>query len=189
MGYVVKYGLGGLEFLAGIPGTLGGALVMNAGVVGREIGSAVRTVNVLDESLAERELAAGAAGFGYRSSSLAGYPLVAGVRLALTPRPPAAIRADIAGQVHRRRLTQPYGIPSAGSVFKNPPGDYAGRLIEAAGCKGWREGDALVSDRHANFIVNTGAASARQVLGLIERVRAAVRSRFGIELELEIKTV
>jgi UDP-N-acetylmuramate dehydrogenase len=180
-------GLSGLEFAAGIPGSLGGAICMNAGAHRQSISSVVESVTVMDHLGCESVLSPEAAGFSYRQSLIpergqiviqATLQLVAGAREEITAR----VRRNLA----RRREGQPLNLPSAGSVFKNPPGDWAGRLIEAAGAKGWRVGEAQVSEKHANFIVNLGEARAEEVLLLISKVRRQVAEKFGVQLELEI---
>jgi len=183
-------GLGGVEFSAGIPGTVGGAVIMNAGANGSSISTLVREVTLLDFTGVFSRKSKEEMHFGYRTSILQREPaIVVEVCFSCHPRNKKAIREEMEKYIARRRLTQPLGLPSAGSVFKNPPGDSAGRLIEAAGLKGLRFGDAQVSGVHANFIVNLGAASARDVLALIDRVREAVYGRFGVELQLEVKVV
>lgn len=189
-GAALEAGVGGFEFLTGIPGTVGGAVVMNAGAFGRAAGDLCESVRLLDEdgrlkTLSRRELF-----FGYRTSSLQGKNAVvveAAFRGAL--REPAAIRADMEAVQKRRWATQPSGYPSAGSVFKNPPGTSAGFLIEQAGAKGLRCGGAAVSPVHANFIVNLGGATARDVLDLISKVKTVVKQRFAVELELEVQVL
>lgn len=181
-------GLGGLEFAVGIPATIGGAVTMNAGANGVSMADIVDTVTVIDYDVRERVFGVEELGFGYRTSLLQQLPaIVVEIVLRLTRRDPIEIRRRGEEFLRRRRITQPLEYPSAGSVFKNPPGDAAGRLIELAGAKGLRIGDAMVSEKHANFIVNLGNAQARDVLLLIERVREMVREKFGIQLELEVK--
>lgn len=182
-------GLGGAEPLVGIPGTVGGALVMNAGTREREIGDVVSSVDLFDlESLEPRRLGAAEVRFAYRSSTLDG-GLVLGATLSLK----AGERADIMDRVRRhqkRRLeTQPIHTHNVGSTFKNPPGRFAAQLIEEAGLKGRVHGGARISPMHANFIENFDGASAADVLALVEEARAAVRAREGLELELEMKTL
>lgn len=180
--------LSGLEFAAGIPGTVGGAIVMNAGAHDGDMARLVQWVEAVHRDGHVATFGAAACRFRYRGSRFLdenGWIVTRAV-LQLTPGEPAAIKEKMDAYLGRRRRTQPLGSRNAGSVFKNPPGDYAGRLIEAAGCKGWREGQAEVSTLHANFIVNRGDASAADVLKLIQRVRAAVQERFGVTLELEV---
>ncbi|MDE2038805.1 MAG: UDP-N-acetylmuramate dehydrogenase [Elusimicrobia bacterium] len=182
-------GLGGLEPLVGVPGTLGGALVMNAGTREGEIGALVEEVEALDPARAsELRLAGSELSFGYRSSNLAGLVVTAGLL-----RLKAAGKADIMDRVsrlqQRRSRTQPIHTFNVGSTFKNPPGQFAARLIEQAGLKGASVGGARLSPLHANFIENFGAASAKDVLALVDRVRAAVLRDSGVALELEMKVI
>lgn len=178
-------GLAGLEGASGIPGALGGALRGNAGAYDWSLGDCVAWVEAFDRDGAKRRFAASEAGFGYRRSALADW-LVTRAHLVLKPDDPDRILERIDATL-ARRSGQPYGVCSAGCVFKNPPGDRAARLIEAAGLKGERRGDAVVSPQHANFIVNEGAATGRDVMSLIDAVRRRVREIFGIELETEVQ--
>ena len=183
-----RRGLGGLEFLAGIPGTLGGAAVMNAGAWGKEIGSFIEQVKVIDPEGNLKVLGRAELGFGYRRSCLqTGKYVVAEVVLRLRKGTAGPIRKKIAGFLARRKLNQPLGCPNAGSIFKNPKGKFAGQLLEAAGCKGARVGDAQVSVKHANFILNLGEARARDVLKLMTRMQNAVKRKFKVRLEPELK--
>ncbi|MGE5576390.1 MAG: UDP-N-acetylmuramate dehydrogenase [Syntrophothermus sp.] len=184
-------GLSGLEFAGGIPGSLGGALYMNAGAHGSDISRVVERVRVIHrESGGIEELDAKVLEFGYRTSLLRRRGYVAlGAELALARGVPAEIRARMDEFTKRRRTTQPQGLPNAGSIFRNPPGQAAGRLIEEAGAKGMTVGGAEVSTVHANFIVNRGEATASDVLKLISRVQALVEEHHGIRLEREIEFV
>lgn len=183
-------GLGGFEFSAGIPGTVGGALVMNAGANGSSIGELVREIVVLNFEGELHRKTKEEMNFGYRSSVLQREPsIVVEASFSCYPRDKDAIKDEMETFVAKRKLTQPLCQPNAGSVFKNPPGDSAGRLIEMAGLKGMRVGNAQISTLHANFIVNLGSATARDVLALIDRVRETVRSRFDVELKLEVKVI
>ncbi|HEY8486790.1 MAG TPA: UDP-N-acetylmuramate dehydrogenase [Limnochordales bacterium] len=181
--------LGGLEFGVMIPGTMGGAVVMNAGAHHRSIGPRVRRVRCFTRQGREEQLEGHELAFGYRFSLLQGRPdlVVAEVELELEPRPRAALVQEMERFLEVRRRTQPLGEPGAGSIFKNPPGDFAGRLIERAGLKGWRRGDVEVSPVHANFIVNKGSARCLDVLRAIRMVQEAVQERFGVTLELEVR--
>ncbi|HMG22895.1 MAG TPA: UDP-N-acetylmuramate dehydrogenase, partial [Kofleriaceae bacterium] len=182
--------LGGIEFLGGVPGSVGGGLIMNAGTyLGefKDVTSWVETVRLADGELVRRDNAA--CGFRYRHSDLPATEVVVAAELALRPRPSAEIRAEVAALRKRRAEREPRKVASNGSTFKNPPGEFAGRLIEAAGCKGWREGDAVCSPVHANWLVNTGRASADELTRLIERVRGEVARVHGIGLELEVKII
>lgn len=179
-------GARGIGSLAGIPGSVGGALRMNAGT-DREIGDFVREVWVQTPSRPDAH--AVSPQYFYRRTSLARDALVARVTLAFERGTPAEVRAEMQARLVRRKTTQPLQWPNAGSCFRNPPGDRAGRLIEAAGAKGWRVGGAEVSALHANFIVNSGGATAQDVTTLLARVRRAVHDRFAIDLELEVHLV
>jgi len=185
--FAAQAGLAGLEFGVGIPGTLGGWLAMNAGTREREIGGAVLAVDWLCSGQ-RSDQPASALRFSYRRLERPAGTILLGARLALHPDDPAAIRERMREQLEARRATQPVDQPSCGSVFKNPPGDHAGRLIEAAGLKGLRCGGARISELHANFIV-TSDARAADVLELIGQARRAVADRFGIELETEVQIV
>jgi UDP-N-acetylmuramate dehydrogenase len=176
----------GAGSLAGIPGSAGGALRMNAGT-DREFGEFVRDVWV--QTPAKPGPHAVTPQYFYRHTTLARDAVVARVTLAFARGEPAAVRESTQARLVRRKHTQPLQFPNAGSCFRNPPGDHAGRLIEAAGAKGWREGGAEVSELHANFIVNRGDARAADVAALLARVRRAVADRFGVELELEVHFV
>jgi UDP-N-acetylmuramate dehydrogenase len=173
----------GIDGLAGIPGSVGGSLRMNAGT-DREIGEFVREVWV--QAPAKPEAHAVTPQFFYRHTTLARDAVVAWAVLAFERGDPGAARERMQQRLVRRRETQPLAFPNAGSCFRNPPGDKAGRLIEAAGAKGLRVGGAEVSNLHANFIVNTGEASAADVAALLARVRRRVADRFGVELQLEV---
>lgn len=184
-------GLSGLEWAGGIPGTVGGAVAMNAGAHGSQISTWLRRVELVDRKGGHSTQGPEALGFGYRRSALIATRshavVAASFRLQLDD--PAAIRQRMKAFAARRRRTQPLGIPSSGSVFKNPPGDHAGRLIELAGLKGHQVGGAQVSPIHANFIVNRGGATAADVLNLIDRIRERVLAEFGVRLELEVELV
>lgn len=189
--YCALHGLSGLEFGAGIPGTLGGWLAMNAGIGSREMKDVVREIELLDASgrhglhRRREEL-----DFRYRSlSGLEPGSVIIGAVLEVEPSDPARVRSEIDRLLALRHASQPIDLPSCGSVFRNPPGDHAGRLIEAAGLKGRREGSAQISSVHANFIVNHGGARARDVLALIEQARDAVESSSGIRLEPEVRVL
>jgi UDP-N-acetylmuramate dehydrogenase len=182
--------LGGLEFLGGVPGSVGGGLVMNAGTYLGEftnVTTEVRSVKLRDGELVVRDH--DACGFVYRGSALPPDEVVVEGRLQLVPRPRAEIEADVRGLRDRRRDREPQKVSNAGSVFKNPAGDYAGRLIEVAGLKGTRVGGAECSPVHANWFVNTGAARAADMLELIRIARARVEEVHGVRLELEWKVI
>jgi UDP-N-acetylmuramate dehydrogenase len=179
--------LAGCEFLSGIPGTVGGGLRMNAGAWGACLADVVVAVTVRTADGSELAYTGDEMGFGYRTSRLVDSGEVATrVELALRPGEGEAIRRRTAELLGARKRTQPSG-PSAGSVFKNPPGASAGQLVEAVGGKGLRQGGAEVSQLHANFIINTGGATAVDVIGLIRELQRRVRDRFGIELETEVR--
>jgi UDP-N-acetylmuramate dehydrogenase len=187
--FCAGHGLAGAEFLAGIPGTVGGALAMNAGAFGSETWEIVEAVETLDRRGTVRSRRPDEYSVGYRSvSGPADEWFVAGV-FRLEPGEAHDGRTRIKSLLERRGASQPIGLPNAGSVFRNPVGDYAARLIEAAGLKGACEGNACVSEMHANFIINCGGATARDIERLIERMRDTVRSRFGIELKREVRIV
>ncbi len=187
--FCCEQGFGGLEFGAGIPGSIGGWLAMNAGIPDREIGA--RVVELEVASPTGRRLAhlpAERLHFTYRSlRGLAPGSVIVSALLDVERRDPAAVRAEVDALLARRGQTQPLSVPSCGSVFKNPPGDYAGRLIEAAGLKGCRVGGAQISTVHANFIANTGGATASDVLALIDLARERVRAHSGARLEREVR--
>lgn len=186
----LKHDLGGIEFLGGVPGSVGGGLIMNAGTyLGefKDVTTFVDSVRLSDGELVRRPSAA--CGFRYRHSDLPPTEVVVAAELALRPRPRAEIEAEVKALRKRRAEREPKKVASNGSTFKNPPGDFAGRLIEAAGCKGWHEGDAVCSPVHANWLVNTGRATASQLLALIARVRAEVLRVHSLELELEVKII
>lgn len=182
-------GLGGLEFAEGIPGSIGGGLLMNAGAFGGEIAGVVDGVVVVDPAAGERVLPRSALRFGYRRFDLPAGLIVTHVDFGLQPADREAVRARMAELKRRRDSKQPLGWPNAGSIFKNPPGEFAGRLIEAAGFKGRRVGDAMVSEQHANFIVNVGAARAADVKQLMDEIAEAVWQDRAVRLVAEIKLV
>jgi len=185
-----RWELGGVEFLGGVPGSVGGGLRMNAGTyLGefKDVTTEVTTVRLSDGERVTRPAAA--CGFVYRDSALPRGEIVVSAAMALSPRPRADIEADVQSLRARRREREPKRVSNAGSIFKNPPGDYAGRLIEASGLKGTRVGGAECSPKHANWLVNTGGATAADMLALIEIVRAKVLADHGVALELEVKVI
>ena len=184
----IDAGLAGIECLGGIPSSLGGALAMNAGAYGQEVLDVLGWAEVVEPDGSVRRLARGEVEGGYRWSVLGRGRIVTGAELELQPDDGAAIRAR-ARQARDRRLKAMPSEPSAGSVFRNPPGDHAGRLLEAAGCKGLQRGGARVSERHANVVVNSSEASAADVRALIGEMARRVRDAFGIRLELELKVL
>jgi UDP-N-acetylmuramate dehydrogenase len=179
-------GLTGCEFAAGIPGTIGGAAAMNAGTRIGEMKDVVERVEVATAS-GLRWIPAADLGFSYRTSRLPPGSVVTRVAFRLRRGDLAASRSVLEADREHRRRTQPLHWPTWGSTFRNPPGDHAGRLIEAAGLKGHRIGNAMWSDLHANFVVNLGGATARDCLALVRLARERVRERFGVELELELR--
>ncbi len=181
-------GLVGAEFLAGIPGTLGGALAMNAGTRDGEVQD-VLVAAALATADGVGFAPAAALGLGYRHSRLPPGAVATRLTFRLRPGDVAGSRAAMEADVARRRATQPLTQPSFGSTFWNPPGHFAGQLIEAVGLKGRRVGNAMWSDVHANFLVNLGGATARDVLQLMKLARRLVRERFGVRLEAEVKLV
>lgn len=187
-----RRGWDGLTWACGIPGTVGGGVAQNAGAHGGSVADVLQSVTVLDERNARRRIPAGKLGFVYRGSVFKKRTgrawIILSTEMALRRGEPAELTARIAEHDAWRRAHQPLGA-SCGSVFENPPGDYAGRLIEAAGLKGERAGGAEISSRHANFIVNTGGATAAEVMTLINRARFEVMSQFGVALELEIELI
>lgn len=188
LGYAVSQSLSGLEWAVGIPGTLGGAVVMNAGTKLGEMQSCVDAVQMVTPEGHVRTCAAADLVFSYRRVDLP-EGVVVGARLRLTPASKKHLEASTKAYLQYRKHSQPLSQPNAGSVFKNPPGTTAGRVIEEAGLKGYRVGDAQVSAKHANFIVNLGRARATDVLLLIKKIQQDVFHRTGVTLELEWKVV
>ena len=186
--HCVRLKLGPAAFFAGIPGTIGGALAMNAGAFGGETWNNVESVETIDRRGVPHERSRDEYSIGYRSVSGPAPEWFTAATFQLEPDEHADMN-DIAVMVKQRGESQPIGKPSCGSVFRNPQGDFAGRLIEAAGLKAKRIGGASVSDKHANFIINEGDASAADIEALIEHVRAEVRTHSGVELELEVRIV
>jgi UDP-N-acetylmuramate dehydrogenase len=185
--YCAKNDLGGMEGLIGVPGTVGGALRMNAGAYGMQIGTYVREVKLYRAAARKLEILRGdQISFEYRHTSFAPDDMMLAVTLELPSKPFKEILQGIRICNEKRRSSQPLGQKSAGCIFKNPPGASAGRMIDELGLKGRSVGDARVSDRHANFFVNAGNASAKDMLTLIGEVRQKVRKAFGVELENEV---
>jgi UDP-N-acetylmuramate dehydrogenase len=182
-----KNNLGGMEGLIGVPGSVGGALRMNAGAYGTQIGSFVREVQVYRAATGRIETLRGAEiNFEYRHTSFAPDDIMLSVRLELLSKPYSEILQGIRICNEKRRASQPLNQKSAGCIFKNPPGGSAGRMIDELGLKGHSVGDARVSDRHANFFINAGHATQADMLELIDDVRKRVRERYGVELEEEV---
>jgi UDP-N-acetylmuramate dehydrogenase len=185
--FCAKNNLGGMEGLIGVPGTVGGALRMNAGAYGIQIGSYVREVKVYRAAERKIEILRGEQiSFEYRHTSFAPDDMMLAVKLELPSKPYPEILQGIRICNEKRRSSQPLGQKSAGCIFKNPPGGSAGRMIDELGLKGFSHGDARVSDRHANFFVNAGQASAADMLALIADVRERVEQAYGVTLENEV---
>jgi len=181
-------GLAGIEFGAGIPGSVGGAIVMNAGWHQFEIGNAVRGVSYLEDDGLVLDYRHESCHFGYRTSVFRGRRgVVLQAELALTPDDPAAVKDRLVHFSESRKANQPTELPSCGSVFLKPEGDFAGRLIEAAGLKGRRVGGIEVSEKHANFFVNVGGGTASDALALVELVEHEVFDKFGVKLTREFE--
>lgn len=180
-------GLSGLEFAVGIPGTVGGAISMDAGTRDEWIGSLVQDVITYKPGEGLKHYRGSEVAWGYRSCSLPRDEIVLEVTLALTPAPKTQIRDKMERYLSRRRHTQPQGVASCGSVFRNPPDGSVGKMIEDCGLKGFSVGGAQVSDVHANVIVNTGTASASDVMSVIREVYGKVREKYGVELQPEVK--
>ena len=185
-------GLSGLEWAASVPGTVGGAVVNNAGAHGSDIAANLIEAVVLDERRGAVILSRDELAYGYRTSALKSQTqrrfVVLLAQFALTADDPAAILGRMESFITHRKQTQPPGA-SLGSIFKNPPGNYAGRLIEQCGLKGYRIGGAEISTVHANFFINTGGATARDYLALIRHAQERVLAQQGVELEMEVELV
>jgi UDP-N-acetylmuramate dehydrogenase len=183
-----EQGLSGLEFAAGIPGTIGGAVVMNAGAYQGQISDIVRQVTCCNQVGQLITLDATACEFAYRTSRFKQQQnlVIVSVTLELIVGKKEEILSQMQKNTVVRNVKQPVEYPNAGSIFQNPIGDAAGRLIELAGAKGWRQGDAMVSEKHCNFIVNMGAATCEDVLQLVQRVKQAVLEKTGVMLQEEI---
>jgi UDP-N-acetylmuramate dehydrogenase len=182
-----KRNLGGMEGLVGVPGSVGGALRMNAGAYGTQIGPLVRRVTVFRGATGQRQvLNADAIGFTYRHSSFAPDDIMLSVTLELVERPFREILELVKGYNAKRRSSQPVKEKSAGCIFKNPPGLSTGKLIDELGLKGHRMGGAVISERHANFIVNRDHATAADIFRLMDLIRSRVREAHGLELDEEV---
>jgi UDP-N-acetylmuramate dehydrogenase len=185
--YCAKNNLGGMEGLIGVPGSVGGALRMNAGAYGTQIGSYVREVQLYRAATRRLETIRGEEiRFDYRHTSFAPEDVMLRARLELPSKPYREIVDGIRVCNEKRRASQPLNQKSAGCIFKNPPGASAGRMIDELKLKGYRVGDAMVSDRHANFFINAGQATCPDMLALIDDVRGQVHKAFGYELENEV---
>ena len=184
------HGLTGFEFAHGIPGSLGGAVVMNAGAYGGEMCQVVSGVRAVDGQGQVHELAGDACGFSYRHSRFsAGGWLILAAEVSLSPGDPAVIRGRMEELMAKRKAKQPLEYPSAGSTFKRPEGHFAAALIEGCGLKGLTVGGAQVSEKHAGFVINIGSATCRDILDLMDQVRERVFRETGVELEPEVKYV
>ena len=183
-------GLGGMEFAAGIPGSVGGAVVMNAGAYGGEMKDIIERVYVLDENGARLELDRDALDFGYRHSCIPKKKyIVTKVVLELVPRDEAEIRSEMKELNEKRAEKQPLQYPSAGSTFKRPEGYFAGKLIMDAGLRGYQVGGAQVSEKHCGFVINKGDATAADICQLMQDVSDKVQAQFGVVLEPEVKMI
>ena len=185
--FCIGKGKGGAEMLAGIPGTLGGAVIMNAGAYGGEISDYMLSVELIRGDKLVK-IAKEEGGFAYRTSSLQG-DVILEASFEFPEGMPEQMKVTRRQTMLRRNSSQPVQWPNAGSIFKNPPGDYAARLIQEAGLKGRTVGGAEISEMHANFIINRGGATAADVMALIAIAREEVLRKFGVELQLEIKLV
>ena len=187
--YCKVKGLGGLEFLAGIPGTTGGAVAMNAGAWGCEVGSRVQQIQIVTSKGGLETLGRSRLKFNYRALSIPKGSVIISVKFELNRESPEAVFGKLSEYIKKRQEKQPSRYASGGSVFKNPPQDYAGRLIEKTGLKGKSVGGAMISPKHANFIVNTGGARAADILALMDLARKKVKEQMGVELEPEIRVI
>ncbi len=189
LAYCKGKGLGGLEFLAGIPGTAGGAVAMNAGAWGSEVGGLVQQVRLVTSKGEVKTWGRSRLKFIYRALSIPKGAVIIRVKFELKRERPEVVIEKVSDYLKKRQESQPSRYPSGGSVFKNPPEDYAGRLIERSGLKGKKIGGAMISPKHANFIVNTGGARATDILALMDLAQRKVKEETGIELEPEIRVV
>ncbi len=187
IGYCIENGLEGLESLAGIPATVGGALVMNASTSMGAISDCLVHIDLLDPDGGRRSIRREQLSPGYRAMGIPENSIVLGACFELRPCSSDIVKARAEEILQNRRQTQPLRYPSAGSIFKNPAGQFAGALIEKAGLKGYRIGDAQVSRKHANWIVNRGNALARDIIELIEKIENEIYGTFGVRLEREIR--
>ncbi|MBI3797513.1 MAG: UDP-N-acetylmuramate dehydrogenase [Deltaproteobacteria bacterium] len=185
----IAKGYGGVEFAEGIPGSLGGGLLMNAGAFGGELSRVVEAISGICPDGTLVRLPGEKLGFAYRRTALPPRLIVTEIEFHVQRQPQEVLTAAMREAQRKRQQTQPHGYPNAGSIFKNPPGTYAGRLIEAAGLKGLVRGGAQVSEQHANFIVNTGRASAAEVRQLMEQIQQTVWQKNHVWLEPEVRLV
>jgi len=182
-------GLAGLEFMATVPGDVGGGIVMNAGAFGQQVSDTLCSIEIIDRHGADQGMAAAELNMSYRRTELPAGALVVSATFELTPDDVSAIQERMRRMRRQRSASQPLAQPNCGSVFKNPPQEHAARLIEAAGLKGRRIGGARISDVHANFMINDGHATSRDILELIRTAQQEVEARFGIRLEPEVRIV
>jgi UDP-N-acetylmuramate dehydrogenase len=187
LGLSIKEGWSGLEFVAGLPGSVGGAVMMNAGLPDKTIGHLIKESTLINKNgdlykMTEEELA-----FSYRSSNIPPGDIVLAAEIILEQGDRSDIKKEVYRFYHKRKTTQPLRTLNAGCIFKNPPGDSAGRIIDSLGLKGFTMGKAQISPIHANFVVNQGGATASQVLALIDYIRNRVFNDLGVNLELEIQ--
>lgn len=182
-------GIAGLEFLRGIPGTVGGFVRMNGGAYGREVADVLVEAVIVVRSGERRTLACGELGYSYRHSELPEQAIVVAATLRGTPGDKVAIQAEMDRIAEAREATQPLRTKTGGSTFKNPDGDKAWRLVDAAGCRGLTVGGAQVSEKHCNFLINTGDATSADIEALGEEVRTRVKDKQGVELQWEIQRV
>jgi UDP-N-acetylmuramate dehydrogenase len=188
--WAARRGLAGLEFGIAIPGSVGGAVRMNAGAHGRETAESLESARIFDlDAMSVDERKPSDLDYSYRHSSVSDRQVVLDARFQLTSEDPGAVRERMEGYRKHRAATQPGAVQNAGSVFKNPAGDHAGRLVEAAGLKGFRIGGASVSELHANFFIAQEGSRAQDVYDLVHAVKAQVKERFGVELTPEIRFV
>jgi UDP-N-acetylmuramate dehydrogenase len=186
LNFCEQEGVGGLEFLAGIPGTAGGAVAMNAGAWGWDMAGAVQEIELMtrEGNLIRKDRSR--LDFSNRHLGIRPGSIIVRAGLRVREENPLNVSSKVAAYLKQKKVNQPLEYPSAGSVFKNPPNDHAGRLIDSAGLKGTKVGGAMISEKHANFIVNTGGAKAEDILALMALARGRVREKTGIDLELEI---
>ena len=188
--FAAQEGLAGLEFAHGIPGTLGGGVLMNAGAYGGEMVQVVKEVAAAGRSGGVETVPAEQCGFSYRRSAFSdGERVILGAKFQLEPDDPAAIRGRMDDLARRRKEKQPLEYPSAGSMFKRPAGHFAAALIEQCGLKGLTVGGAQVSEKHAGFVINRGGATCADVLALVDQVKERVLQQTGVELEMEVRVL
>lgn len=182
-------GLAGLEFMATVPGDVGGGIAMNAGAFGQQVSDTLREIDIIERGGSGRQMAAAELNMAYRRTQLPAGVLVVSATFELMADDASAIQERMRRMRRQRSASQPLAQPNCGSVFENPPGDHAARLIEAAGLKGKQVGGARISEMHANFMINDGQATSRDILELIRTAQAEVEARFGIHLEPEVRIV